>query len=143
MPLIRRSAIVPYSQQQMYDLVNDVQSYPQFLPWCKRTEILDSSDLTLTAKIGIEKGPLRNSFVTRNSLQAPSRIEMDLVSGPFNNMHGHWDFQMLSQSGCQVSLNLDFEMSNPLLTVTLGAVFNKIGNTMVDAFCQRAVSVYG
>lgn len=143
MPVVDRSALVPYSAGQMYSLVNDIESYPQFLPWCRSSRILARSDDQVKATIEMVKGPMHRSFTTCNRLQAPEQIEMRLVSGPFKHLQGDWQFTTLREGTCKVALRLEFEFANALLRLTIGPIFNRIADTMVDSFCQRARQVYG
>ena len=142
MTTISRSAIVPYSTEQMYVLVNDINSYPQFLPWCRETTILSQSPDEVTARVTISKGGLNKSFTTRNRLLPNKMIEMRLILGPLHHLEGFWCFQALSDSASKVSLDIDFEFSNRILSKTMGPLFNYITITLVDAFTKRAQQVY-
>ena len=143
MPTIEKSALVPYSSQQMYVLVDDIAAYPEFLPWCKSTEILMRNDDEVRASVEIAQGMLHKSFTTHNRLQKDKMIEMRLIEGPFSHLEGFWRFEVLGERACKVRLDMDFEFSNKLIGMAMGPVFSQISNTMVDAFCQRAVQVYG
>ncbi len=143
MPVVDRSALVPYSAEQMYNLVNDIESYPQFLPWCRSSKILARSDEQVKATIEMVKGPMHRSFTTCNRLQEPQAIDMRLVNGPFRRLEGGWQFTHLQAGGCKVALRLEFEFANALLRLTIGPIFNRIADTMVDSFCQRARQIYG
>jgi len=139
-----REAWVPYTPEQMYNLVNDVEKYPQFLPWCRLTEVLYAKEDEIMAKIHIAKGGIHKSFTTLNRLQKNRRVAMDLIEGPFNHLQGGWDFEPVSEvGGCQISFKLEFEFSSKLLNVTLGPLFQQITNKMVSAFTERAQQVYG
>lgn len=126
----------------MYALVDDVPSYPQFLPWCNGAEEHRRTDAQVHATIRIAKGPIRKAFSTINRLTPGQCIELSLVDGPFRRLEGSWGFAPLGDEGCKVSLELDFEFSSRILTATIGPVFNEIANSMVAAFCQRARAVY-
>lgn len=143
MPVVDRSALVPYSPAQMYHLVNDIESYPQFLPWCRSSRIVARSDDQIKATIEMVKGPMHRSFTTCNRLQEPEKIDMRLVNGPFQRLEGAWQFTRLHKGGCKVALRLEFEFANALLRLTIGPVFNRIADTMVGSFCQRAHQIYG
>ena len=143
MTVIQRQALVPYNPAQMFALVNDIDAYPKFLQWCSGAEVLSRTESLVEASLHISHSGLNKAFTTRNTLQADQRIEMTLVEGPFKKLHGIWLFEPLGEKGCKVSLNLEFEFSNKLLGMTLGPVFSKIANTLVDAFTQRASRVYG
>ena len=144
MPQVNKSALVPYPAGAMYALVNDIESYPDFLPWCRSAHILISEEDQLQASIAIAKGPLQKSFVTRNTGCArKTAIEIQLVDGPFRKLDGLWRFEALDEQASKVALSLDFEFSSRLLALSVGPVFQQIGNTMVDAFCRRARQLYG
>jgi len=143
-PLISRNALVPYSAEEMYDLVADVESYAEFLPWCRSTTVLYRKGEEVKASIEIAKGALNKSFTTLNRLQKNKIIEMRLVEGPFKHLEGFWRFDTLKDNqACKISLDLDFEFESKLIAFAVGSVFNQIANSMVDAFCKRAVEVYG
>jgi len=142
--IIERSALVHYSPAEMYALVNDVASYPAFLPWCRSAKVLESSASEMTASIEIAKGMLNRSFTTHNTLEPPQRIELTLVDGPFRKLQGCWQFATLkTENACKVSLQLEFEFESTMLSLAAGPIFTQIGNSLVDAFCKRAVEVYG
>ena len=143
MPTISKSALVPYSPQQMYALVNDIESYQHFLPWCRSSELLSQNEDEIRATIEIAHGSLRKSFTTCNRLQRNKMIEMRLEKGPFQHLDGFWRFDALSEEACKVSLDLDFEFSNKLIGMAMGPLFSQIANSLVDAFSRRAVEVYG
>ncbi|MEH6649142.1 MAG: type II toxin-antitoxin system RatA family toxin [Motiliproteus sp.] len=143
MTQVDRSALVLHSAQQMFDLVNDVRNYPSFLPWCSGSEVLEQSNDQMLARVDVAKAGLRYSFVTRNLLQQPNRIQMDLVDGPFSSLSGSWSFAELSEDACKVSLNLDFSFHGKLTGMAMAKVFNQIAVAMVDAFCLQADKRYG
>ncbi len=140
---IERSALVPFSAGQMFDLVADVKAYPQFLPWCRAATVHRDDGQEMEATLVIAKGPLSKSFTTRNRLVPGQCIHIALVEGPFRRLEGCWRFDDLGADGARVALELEFEIAGALLRRTLGPVFGEIANTMVDAFCRRARSVYG
>ena len=127
----------------MFALVNDIESYPRFLPWCRSTQILSRTDDEVRASIEMAKGALHKSFTTCNRLQHNKMIEIRLIEGPFQRLEGYWRFQYLDVQACKISLDMEFEFTNTLLSVAVGPVFNQIANSLVDAFCNRAVQVYG
>lgn len=135
---IQRSALLPYPAQALYDLVNDVARYPEFLPWCSGATVLESSDVEMRAKVEVAKGGLSQHFVTKNVLVPGQSIEMNLEEGPFSQLHGLWVFKPLGEKACKISLDLSFEYSGVLVKTTLGPLFNQAANTLVDAFCARA-----
>lgn len=143
MTTITRSALVMYSAEQMFDLVNDVRRYPEFLDGCKATEVISEGDDFIEARLTIAKAGFNQSFSTHNNLVRPERMEMQLMDGPFTRFHGVWHFHKLSDDACKVSLDMEFEVANKLTGVALGTVFKQVANMMVDSFVKRAKDVYG
>ena len=146
MPTVNRHALVPYSAAQMFALVDDIESYPQFLPWCKSAKVWSRDGDEVRASVELAKGAIQKSFTTLNRNQSDKMIEMRLLEGPFRHLQGFWRFDTLGEgatTACKVSLDLEYEFSNALLAMTVGPVFNQIANKLVDAFSQRAVTVYG
>jgi ribosome-associated toxin RatA of RatAB toxin-antitoxin module len=139
---ISRSALLPYPAQALYDLVNDVARYPEFLPWCSTAEVLDARPSTCARVLAWPRG-LSQHFVTRNTLVPGQSIEMNLEEGPFTQLHGVWVFKPLGEKACKISLDLSFDYAGPIVRATLGPLFNQAANTLVDAFCQRAKQMYG
>lgn len=135
---IQRSALLPYPARALYDLVNDVARYSEFLPWCSSAVVLEVSDEHMRASLEIAKGGLSQRFETRNTLVTGESIVMDLIEGPFNQLHGVWTFKALGDKACKISLDLSFDYAGPIVRATLGPLFNQAANTLVDAFCQRA-----
>jgi ribosome-associated toxin RatA of RatAB toxin-antitoxin module len=128
----------------MYHLVADIESYPEFLPWCRATEVLERNDDQVRASIEIARGALNKTFTTLNRMQKNKVIEMRLLKGPFKHLEGFWRFDALKdESACKISLDMDFEFESKLVAFAMGSIFNQIANTMVDAFSKRAVEVYG
>jgi len=122
----------------MFELVNDVDAYPRFLPWCRTARVLDSGDDWLRARIEMAKGALHRSFTTRNELEYGRRIRIRLEDGPFRRLAGVWTFEPVSDGGCRVSLDLEFEFAGRLFSAMAGPIFNQIASTLVDSFCRRA-----
>jgi ribosome-associated toxin RatA of RatAB toxin-antitoxin module len=143
MTLVQKSALVKYSAQQMFDLVNDIESYPQFLPWCSGSRIIKREDDVVEAELMISKGGFKKSFSTRNSINKDESITVSLLDGPFSYLEGVWSFLPLREDASKISLDLEFEMSGVLANLAFGAVFNQICNTMVASFTERAKAVYG
>lgn len=143
MTTIKKQAIVPYTVPQMLALVEAIEEYPQFLPWCRSTRILSRQHQEVLATIELARGVIHKSFTTRNITKNNNRIEISLVEGPFRTLTGYWSFDALGEQGCKVSLNLHFELANALMSASLGPVFSQIANTLVEAFCKRAVHCYG
>ncbi|ATA20962.1 MAG: type II toxin-antitoxin system RatA family toxin [Gibbsiella quercinecans] len=142
MPQISRSALVPFSAAQMYQLVNDVHSYPDFLPGCTGSRVLNATDKEMTAAVDVAKAGISKTFTTRNTLQDNQSINMQLVDGPFRKLMGGWHFTPLSPDACKVELHLDFEFTNKLIELAFGKVFKELAGSMVQAFTQRAKEVY-
>ncbi len=143
MPVIKKSALLPYTAAQVYVLVEAVEDYPQFLPWCGAAHIIERGQDEVRASITIDHKGIRKAFTTQNRHQPGKLIEMRLVEGPFRLLEGFWRFEDLGSNGCKVSLDLEFEFSSKLIALAVGPVFNQIANTLVDAFCHRAKAVYG
>jgi len=142
--LISRNALVPYSVAEMYKLVDDIETYADFLPWCRSSDVFSRDANEVKASIEIARGAFNKSFTTLNRLQQNKMIEMRLIKGPFKHLNGFWRFDALKdESACKISLDLDFEFENRLLALAVGPVFSQIANSMVDAFCKRAMEVYG
>lgn len=141
--LVQRSALVPYSAHSMFALVDDVATYPQFLPWCAASEVRKTEGELMEAGITIGYRGLNQAFVTRNLRQPGERIEMQLLDGPFKRLHGLWQFQSLSEDASKVLLDVDFEFANKVLGAVAGPVFSQIVGSLVDAFVKRAEQVYG
>lgn len=140
---IQKSALVAYTPAEMFALVSDIDAYPEFLPWCRTAEVIWRGEEELKARIEMAKGSLHKSFITHNRHQQDKMIDIRLVEGPFQRLEGYWRFDPLGDSGCKVSLDLEFEFANRMLSMMIGPVFSQIANTLVDAFQQRAVVVYG
>jgi len=144
---IQKSALIPYHVSDIYGLVSNVEGYPHFLPWCQTVTIASLIELethaeviaTITmGRIGLEK-----SFTTTNILKKDESIHIRLLNGPFSHLQGHWHFQALGNEGCKVSLEMEFHIANKLLSMSLGPIFSKIINSLIDAFIIRANKLYG
>ncbi len=138
MTVIHRSALVPYSADEMFRLVADVESYPRFLPWCGGARILSRDEDTLVAAVDIAYGGIHKTFTTRNLMQPSKMLDIHLVEGPFSHLNGHWRFDTLGDDGSRISLDLDFEFSNRLAAFAISPVFTRIANDLVDGFVRRA-----
>lgn len=143
MNTVQRSALVMHSDQSMYDLVNDVASYPKFMEGCQAAEIFEHTDQQMVARLDLKKGGVKTSFMTRNSLQAPSVIEMNLEDGPFKRLKGVWRFKALTPQACKVSLDLEFEFNNMAVGLAASRLFSTMANELVDSLCRRADQIYG
>lgn len=142
MAQISRSALVPFSAEKMYQLVNDVDAYSKFLPGCTGSRIVESSENQMTASVDVSKAGISKTFTTRNTLTNNQRIHMQLVEGPFRKLSGGWQFVALGDDACKVELSLDFEFTNILVEMAFGRVFKELANNMVQAFTTRAREVY-
>lgn len=143
MAQVNRSALVLHTAEEMFDLVNDVRRYPEFLPWCGASEIVTESAEELVATLHLAKGGLKYSFTTRNQLQRPRQMEIGLVKGPFSSLTGVWTFTPLSEEASKVELHMNFEFSGKLTGMAMSKVFNSVATTLVDAFVTRADKIYG
>jgi ribosome-associated toxin RatA of RatAB toxin-antitoxin module len=143
LPTVQRSACVPYGAAQMFDLVNDIEKYPEFLHWCRSARIDTRYGSTVEATLEIGALGFQRSFRTRNTLRRPERIQIDLVSGPFRRLRGEWRFTDLPSRESDVSLSLAFEVSISPFGVVFSKVFEELAGAQVDAFIARAASLYG
>ncbi|MBU2963836.1 type II toxin-antitoxin system RatA family toxin [Amphritea opalescens] len=143
MTQVDRSALVLHTAEQMFDLVNDVERYPEFLPWCSGSTLIESTDTTMQATLRVAKAGLKYSFTTRNEMERPKVIRIALVEGPFSSLTGEWTFKALSDEACKVSLSMQFDFSGRLTNLAMSKVFNQMAVTMVDAFVSRADQIYG
>ena len=142
MERICRSALVNFSAQQMFDLVDDIDSYYQFVPHCESSKVIQRNEQQVTGELKVAKSGIAKSFTTQNTLDAPNAIKMELVDGPFSHLSGYWYFKSLSQEACKIELDLSFEFSNKLATVLFAKVFSQLVESMVKAFTERAEKIY-
>ena len=140
---IRRSALVACSPAQMFDLVNEVEAYPKRFAWCDGAEVIERGDNVLVARLDLKFAGFRQSFTTRNTIDPPHRLKMDLVDGPFRSLEGVWDFIALGDDGCKVTFALDFEYDGRLGGTALKLGFQGLAGRMVDDFCREADRAYG
>ncbi len=143
MTVIQRSALLPYSDQAMFDLVNDIESYPEFMDGCVGAEILSQSSENVTARLDLGKAGLSYSFTTSNRLAPPHSMEMELLEGPFKKFSAHWKFKALQEDACKVSLFMEFTFKEGLVDVILEKIFDAYSNKLMDAVCKRAAVLYG
>jgi ribosome-associated toxin RatA of RatAB toxin-antitoxin module len=141
MPTVRKSAIVPSSCEEMFALVEDIEGYPQFLPWCSATEVFERSATVTRARLDVSYHGLATHLATRNRKQPPGRIDLAFEDGPFERFAGVWRFSPLGAEGCKVELSLDYDFSSKALAALLGPLFGDIAETMVESFVQRAESI--
>lgn len=143
MNTLNRSAIVPYSARQMFELVNSIEDYPRFLPWCHTSQVLSRTDEEVVAELEITWKGMHKSFSTRNRLYPHDRMDISLVNGPMQHLEGKWGFHELSEKACKVTLDLEFAFAGGFIDRLFQPVFQHIANTLVDSFCKRAVELYG
>ena len=145
---VRKSVLLWYSPHEMYTLVTDVQHYPSFLPWCSRADVLEQHDDGVTARLWLHYMGVSHAFTTRNQ-QVPERsVTVQLVDGPFSLLDGNWLFKPLGRPGsedqaCKVELDLRYAFSSKALEAVVSPVFDRVANTLVESFVQRAEDVYG
>lgn len=143
MPEVRRSVLVERTPEQMFSLVDAVERYPEFLPWCGGASVSYRDEARTRATIEIRYRGIKQSFTTENTKRAPEEMDIRLVEGPFRELDGHWRFVGLGERGCKVELRLRYEFSSRLLAKVLGPVFDFIANSLVEAFVKRAERIYG
>ena len=140
---LNRNALVPYSIRQMFELVNNIEDYPRFLPWCQQSQVISRTDTEVIAELIVAWKGIHKSFTTRNSLYPYIRMDMNLIQGPLQHMEGIWGFHALNEHACKVSLDLEFEFTGSFIDRFFQPIFQQIANTLVDAFCKRAAEIYG
>lgn len=148
MIIIQRSALLPYSNEKMFALVNDIESYPQYMDGCVKASVLSYTDNCMEARLELRKAGISQSFATRNRLEKPERIVMELSEGPFDVFQGEWQFRALAADACKVSLDLQFRIrsntfaSGPARQAT-EKLFESVAGNLVNALCQRARQLHG
>jgi ribosome-associated toxin RatA of RatAB toxin-antitoxin module len=140
---IKRSALMPYPARVMYDIVNDVERYPEFLPWCGGVELFHVDEQSMEAAILMRAAGLNHWFRTRNRMVPGESIEISLVDGPFSRLEGYWRFTPIDSDGCKIDLMLQFEVKHSLAAAIIAPAFSRIANTMVESFCNRARDLHG
>lgn len=140
---VERSVLVPHSASQMFDLVADVEKYPQFMPWCGGASVSHRDEHGMQASVTISFAGIKQTFTTRNKHQYPTCIELELVDGPFSVLTGKWEFIALSEDACKVLFTLKYQFSNRALETLVGPIFNRIATSFIDSFTQRAQVCYG
>ncbi|HBK55359.1 MAG TPA: ubiquinone-binding protein [Xanthomonadales bacterium] len=139
MAVIRRSALVRLSAAAMFDLVNDVRSYPRWFDWCRAGEVLSVSEAEMLARLTVRVAGVETAFTTRNTLARPAQIDLALEQGPFRHLRGVWTFSALAEDACKVGLAMDFEPAGRWLGSTLAMGFERVADRMVDDFCRVAL----
>jgi ribosome-associated toxin RatA of RatAB toxin-antitoxin module len=143
MRTVERSALVPYNPEQMYALVQDIERYPEFVPWVSRATVVSRSATEVIGQLVMERAGMRETFTTRNLLAPPQSIRLQLVDGPFKLLEGRWSFESIADRGTRIALVMRFEFANPLASMLLARSFEKSLNQLVDAFVARARRSYG
>jgi ribosome-associated toxin RatA of RatAB toxin-antitoxin module len=143
MAVVHKSVFLGYSAEQMFALVDRVEDYPKFLPWCGGVEVKHREEERLVATLLINYHGVKHSFTTENTHTPPTLMTMKLVEGPFKQLDGTWTFKPLRADACKIDFDLRYEFSSRVLESLIGPVFNMIANSFVDSFCKRAEAVYG
>jgi ribosome-associated toxin RatA of RatAB toxin-antitoxin module len=143
MAVVHKTVFISYSAEQMFALVEKVEDYPKFLPWCGDVFVSERSSHELKATMAINYHGIKQKFTTKNTNLPPTSMEMNLVEGPFKQLKGSWRFTELRADACKIEFDLNYEFSSKLLEHLIGPVFSKITNSFVDSFCARAEHVYG
>ena len=139
---IKQSKTVIYPAKEMYNLVDNIKDYQQFLPWCQRSEEHERDDESVVASLAVAVGGFHKTFTTKNLLYPYSLIELQLVEGPFNHLDGFWRFTDLAE-GSRIDFELSFEVENKILSMLITPFFEKASMVMIDSFCQQAEARYG
>ena len=142
MVTIHRNAIVPYSAEQMYELVNDIARYQEFVPYCVSSVVHEQSDSEIRATLTLSAKGFQKSFTTLNHLQKNKMMSIQLIDGPFKKLEGFWKFEQRDENHSEVILDLKFELSNKIAAMMFGPVFQQVAGSLVDAFVERARCMY-
>jgi ribosome-associated toxin RatA of RatAB toxin-antitoxin module len=149
---VKKSVLLWYSPREMYTLVTGIEDYPSFLPWCEKAEVLERDEAGMTARLTLAKGGVRHAFTTRNLHRHGEEVQVKLVDGPFSLLDGTWRFLPLARAGaalddepraCRIEFDLRYAFANAALEAVVSPVFDRIANTFVDSFVQRAEQVHG
>ena len=143
MHVLKRTAIVPYSCEKMFNLVNSIEDYPNFLPWCAASHIKSQTESEVVASLDVHWKGIHKTFTTKNILHPHTRIEIVLVNGPLSKLDGVWNFIPLNENACKILLDLEFEFTGRFVDKLFQPIFQHIANTLVEAFCKRANDLYG
>jgi ribosome-associated toxin RatA of RatAB toxin-antitoxin module len=141
-PEVKKLVLIEQSATRMFELVDRVEDYPKFLPWCGGTQLIDRNEQITAARIHVNYHGMRTDFSTRNDKTIPRHMTIKLVDGPFHHLEGTWDFTPLGDTACKIEFRLHYEFSSKLLQKALGPVFHHIANTFVDSFVRRAERVH-
>ena len=140
---IERSALVPHSAEDMFCLVNDVASYPEFLKWCKSSRVLTETSVAMTAELEVAWKVLHKVFSTSNQLKKGESIKLELLDGPFEFMSGEWQFKHLRDDACKITMEIEFEFKSSVSNFVFSAIFGQICSSLMDSFIKRADDIYG
>ena len=143
MASIHRSALLPYSSDKLYAMVQDVEAYPQFMDGCVGAQILDQGEEFMEARLDLARGGIAQSFTTRNTLNPPHSIELSLAEGPFEHFAGAWHFRALAADAGKLTLDLEFSLRGNLLSLAASSLLDRVTGNLVDAVVKRAKEVYG
>ena len=143
MRYVKKIALVPYCPSEMFKLVDDVEAYPEFLPWCTGTEVLSRTDRVVEATLELTKGSVTKAFTTRNTLTPDTSIGIELLGGPFRHLAGGWSFDSVGEVGCKITLDLNFEFESRVVDIMIGSFFEETCKSLVGAFTSRAEKIYG
>jgi ribosome-associated toxin RatA of RatAB toxin-antitoxin module len=143
MALVEKSVLIENSAQQMFDLVDRVEDYPKFLPWCSESRLEYRDEKKIIATLHINYLNVKSHFTTENEKEIPLWMSIRLIDGPFRRLEGMWRFKPLAENACKIEFQLSYEFSSKVLEKLIGPVFSQIANTFVDAFVKRAAHVYG
>lgn len=142
MHTVKRSVLVPFSCEQMFDLVAGVDRYPEFMPWCGGSTIKHHDENGMEASVTISIAGVKQTFTTRNEHEYPTRIRLKLVDGPFSALTGDWEFIALGEDGCKVVFIMEYAFSSKTLEMVVGPIFNRVANSFIDSFTRRAHDLY-
>lgn len=143
MAVVHKSVLLPYSAEQMFALVDRIEDYPKFLPWCGGADVRKREGDKVVASLSINYHGIKQTFATENTNRPPHEIVMTLLEGPFKHLHGTWRFKPLRADACKIEFDLQYEFSSRLLEGIIGPVFSMIANSFVDSFSKRAEVMYG
>ncbi|SBT03958.1 Ribosome association toxin RatA [Candidatus Propionivibrio aalborgensis] len=143
MAMVEKSVLIERSAQQMFDLVDDVEGYPGFLPWCSRTRVEFRDEKKTVATLHVNYRSVKTHFTTENEKEIPLSMSIKLIDGPFRRLEGIWYFKPLTDNACKIEFRLSYEFSSKVFEKVIGPVFSQIANTFVDAFVMRANQFYG
>ena len=143
MARVEKSVFIEHSAQQMFNLVEDVESYPDFLPWCDQTRVDFRDEVKTVATLHVNFHGIKSHLTTENAKENPVWMSLKLVDGPFRRLEGNWRFKPLAENACKIEFQLSYEFSNKMFEKIIGSMFNQIANTFVEVFVKRAGQVYG